>query len=192
MSFMRLTFGDISALAAVGGVLLVPMVIGGATGASLDGVAGAGTNEADVIRTGELGADTRQAQISAGGGGSDGPAGGPEGARIQRGARSTIAPAREPRGGRGAPADSSSAEAPPSAPVSSTPSSPDGPPGSQSPPTGSAAVPPPPPPPPPPPLISLPPPPPPPLISLPDLPPVPPLPPLPPIEPQALPKLPIP
>jgi hypothetical protein len=207
MSFMRLTFGDISALAAVGGVLLVPLVIGGAAGSALEGVAGAGTNEADVIRAGELGSSPGRGQISAGAG-SERRATRPDGARGQTdsGARSTIAPAGAPRGKRAVPVDSSSEGAPSRASVSPTPSSPAGPSVSPSPPTAPAAVPPPPQLSIPPPLISLPPPlppttappPPPPPLNLPNLPPAPPVlplappPPLPPIEPLTLPSLPLP
>src|SRR5918996_3238335 len=111
MSFMRLTFGDISALAAVGGVLLVPLVIGGAAGSALEGVAGAGTNEADVIRAGQLGSSPGPGQIIAGAG-SERPATRSDGARRQTGARSTVAPARAPRAERGVPVDSPAEGAP--------------------------------------------------------------------------------
>jgi hypothetical protein len=202
MSFMRLTFGDISAFAAVGGVLFVPLLVGGATGSALEGVGGAGTTETDVIRADELGSSPGRGQISAGVG-SDRPATGPDGARRQTGARSTTAPARAPRAERGVPVDSPAEGAPSRASVSPAPSSPAGPPASPSPPTTSAAVPPPPQLSIPPPLISLPPPlpaptappPPPPPPDLPPAPPIlplPPPPPLPPIEPLTLPSLPLP
>jgi hypothetical protein len=211
-SVMRVTFGDIYAILAVGGVLFVPVLIGGAAGSGLEGLAGAGTSDVDVIQAGPLGAtdrprrtrpetDIRRAR----------PTSGTTAGRQRGPQRSTRAPLRNARASRGDEAlvDSRRAAPTPQTPTSSStapsgskpapaPTQPPPPPAASasppSPPPSSAPPPPPPPPPPllppPPPPISLPPPPP--LPALPPIvPPLPPLPPLPPIDPPRLPKPPV-
>jgi hypothetical protein len=212
-SVMRVTFGDISAILAVGGVLFVPVLVGGAAGSGLEGLVGAGTGDVDVIRAGPLGAtdrprrtrpetDIRRARPT-----SVTTArrhGGP-----QRSSRAPLRNARASRGDaalvdsrRAAPTPqtaTSSSTAPSGSKPAPAPTQPPPPPPAASasppsPPPSSALPPPPPPPlpllPPPPPPIGLPPPPP--LPPLPPIvPPLPPLPPLPPIDPPRLPKPPV-
>jgi hypothetical protein len=202
---MRVTFGDISAIVAVGGVLAVPVLIGGAAGSGLEGLAGAGTGEVDVIRADPLdsprrarpaspGTDVRRARTGARArpaARQANEAGRSARAPLRRSERSPVSAARvEPSGGSPAPNRSST-----------SPSTPPPPPPSQAASTASGQPPPPPPPTvtppplpplppvvsPPPPPIGLPPPPP-----LPPLPPVPPLSPLPPLDPPKLPNLPLP
>lgn len=189
---MRVTFGDISAIVAVGGVLAAPVLIGGAAGSGLDGVAGAGTGEVDVIRADPLGSprrprpasaatEVRRATNRAGArptARQANEAGRLTRAPLRRFERSPVSAARvEPPGGSPAPTRSSTS------PSTSTASPP--PPATAA--SAASGQPPPPPPPP----IGLPPPPP--LPPLPPVvPPVPPLPPLPPLDPPKLPNLPLP
>jgi hypothetical protein len=196
---MRLRFGDISALLAVGGVLVVPVFIAGASSSDLQGLGGAGAAEIDIVHGPDLeervertpAADVRASR------------------RLplrQRAARATTAPDNVIRSLRRAvqpvearpvtpvlPAPEQSSSTSTNRPAPPPPSSPAHP----------ASSPPPPPPLPPvtPPLFVIPPPPPPlnppPLPPLPPvspLPPLPPLPPIPPLPPPPIdtPKLPIP
>jgi hypothetical protein len=54
MSTMRLRFGDISALLAVGGVLVVPVFIAGASSSDLQGLGGARAAEIDIVHGPDL------------------------------------------------------------------------------------------------------------------------------------------
>jgi hypothetical protein len=200
---MRLTFGDISAIVAVGGVLLVPVVIGGAAGSGLEGVAGAGTTDVEVIRAHPLDS-ARRARLTRPATGVRRRVAGPRPAagRARETGRSVSAPLGRARRSPGSVtrADSGRVSPTPQAPArpATTPSASAAPPPSPAPaPTSGASSNPPPPPPPPPPVTLppvpplppiVPPPPPPPLLP-PGVPPTPPLPPLPPVDP---PKLPIP
>jgi hypothetical protein len=199
---MRVTFGDISAIVAVGGVLLVPVLIGGAAGSGLEGVAGAGTSDVDVIRADPLGSPGGVRRIRSSGASPARPTLRPAARRARGAGRPTSAPVRGTRTSpdRRAPVDSRGSGPTPLAPTKSatTPSQSAAPPSPPALSPAAAAVPPPPPPqllPPIPPLPPIaPPPPPPPPIGLPPPPPpivplLPPLPPLPPLDP---PKLPLP
>jgi hypothetical protein len=198
---MRVTFGDISAFVAVGGVLLVPVVIGGASGSGLEGVAGAGTGGVEVIRADPL--DRREATSEPRPAADPGEQPAPRAVRPRGdGRRSRDEPARgsPPSGGRRTQVDAPADQPVSEAPVSPAGSPPQAAPPPPTPPASTVSPAPPPPPPPPaalppppplPPLPSLPPPPPPPPapIALPPPPPIPPLPPLPPLPPIDLPKL---
>lgn len=200
MSVMRVTFGDISAILAVGGVLLVPVLIGGAAGSDLEGVAGAGTTGVDVIRADPLRASNSARRSPSAGVGRARPVVRASARRASRPGASTSAQTRRvpPAPALRAPIGSRSATPRQAAPTNSAsrPASPTSPSPPPPPPPVAFAAPPPPLPPLPPPLPPIPPPPPPPigLLPPPPLPPLPPVPPLPPLPPLPLdsPKLPVP